>query len=746
MKKCREKVKLIIILIFTCFFSLLSIPKTALADSAFQAGNDEQNSEGHLIVSMVYDDSGSMEGKKGTYCNYTFQLFLSLFGERDELFITYMSKPSTSSNYSIHNNRQARVDNLRAHLNKIFTPVSAIKTAYERLLNEDNGENDTFWLIILTDGLFYDDQKKVVPQEELDRYIKSYANATMTNGKKVNILYVGIGDDVMIPNVEEDNVSIFHATEPEDILNVLDSCGEVFSECIKADNVDFISYVTENNQLHMESALPLQKVILIHHNIGEENRNAVGQDLQGTVLSKTEDVSIYHSYLDYDTGAKELLKGKVTYWEVEDGFIQEGIDLEFDDAIKQDDIIIYVQPAIELNIEYYNEKNEQIELNDCSLEDVLKAKLIINRLDTGEKVNPALIAEKYRSSLLVTDGKKKMRLAEGTEPILIDISMVNEGMIITGSMSFAEVCTYHKVESVALYKSRITSENKFLYDRTKMVGNKEGVILSVTVNETPFTRKDMASMTVHLDTDSLPSLMHLNYALKNDGTMEITPSFGFDNLLGRLFVNWLCVWLIPSDSVEFTIYTEDIFGKVQLMDIVTLDMKKGNIFLEAWYFLYPFLVTGLLAGYIIKNRFKEKQTIYYISLRQEGEYFVPEWKRWSHVSLQTVRLYGKKIKWNIYSMIPYLSNCKRCGVLTVYAAMPFYKKGNAVILMGRDWKCRKLTNMQTSKISEIRIDSKELLSDSEDETKCNTIRLETGEYIYVENKEQRYLYHLGRER
>ncbi|MGN0505289.1 MAG: hypothetical protein ACI4FZ_01935 [Lachnospiraceae bacterium] len=745
MNKSRKRVRFLLIIELALFFSFFSVPATAIADTAFWAGSEDTD-DGHLIVSMVYDDSGSMEGKKGTYCNYTFQLFLSLFGENDELFITYMSKPNVSSNYSIHNNRQVRVDNLRVHENKIFTPISAVKTAYERLLNEDGGVNDTYWLIVLTDGLFYDDQKKVVSQDQLDRYIESYANATMQNGNKVNILYVGIGDEVMFPNVEKENVNILHTKEPEDILNVLDYCGEVFSECIKVDNVDFIRYSIKKNELHIESELPLQKVILIQHNTGEKEITVTGKDLQGTSLSQIEEVDIYHSYIDYDTGLKESLKGKVTYWEKEDDYILGGIDFTFGAGIEQDDLMIYVQPAIELNIEYYNAKNELVELNDCSLEDVLKAKLVVNRLDTGEKVAPSLVAKEYEGSILVTDSRKKMRLAEGNGSVLIDISMVNEGMIITGNLSFSEAYTYRKTEPVALYKSEIDSAKEFLFERTGMVGNKEGMTLAITRNEIPFSRKDMSTMTLRFNMDSLPPLFHITYEMKNDGTIEIIPDFGYDNLFGKLFVNWLCVWLIPTGNMELTIHTNDILGNIQLTDVVTIEMQQGSILLEAWYFLYPFLVIGLIVGFIVKNRFKEKQTIYYIKLMKKGETLVPEWNRWAHVPLLTVKIHGRRIKWNSCTLLPYFSNQKKCGELTVYAAMPFYKKGNAVLLSGKDWKYRKLKDLKTSKVNEIMIASKEVMFDTEEDEICNTVYLEAGEYIYVENKEHRYLYHLGRER
>ena len=44
------------------------------------------------IVSLVYDDSGSMLGDKWAYANYAVQTFCGMLNSEDQLYITYMSK------------------------------------------------------------------------------------------------------------------------------------------------------------------------------------------------------------------------------------------------------------------------------------------------------------------------------------------------------------------------------------------------------------------------------------------------------------------------------------------------------------------------------------------------------------------------------------------------------------------------------------------------------------------------------
>lgn len=726
--------------------SCLLNPVKVYADSAFQSGDLDED-DGHLIVSMVYDDSGSMEGEKGTYCNYTFQLFLSIFGEDDELFITYMSKPLTSANYSIHNNRQERINNLRAHGNKIFTPIASLETAYERLLYEEGDSSDSYWLLILTDGLFYDANDRTVTQEELDNYIGAYADTVLRNGHKINILYVGIGDEVMFPNVEAENLEILRVREPQEILGIMDACSEVFSECIKAENVKFVQMTTDEKEVHLTTTIPLEKVIVIEHNIEEYDEQTVGAcDFSGNSLRTEEELEIYHTYVSYDTGQKNTLNGRVTYLSEEEDYIQDGLDLTFSYAVNPEEIMIYIKPAIELNIEYCNSEGKPVEIKDCSLKDILEARLIFRRLDTGEMIRTTELADNNINHISVTDGRRKMLLADGEEPVLFDISMVNEGMIVSGEAIFSIAGVYTKEDAISLYVSEIEDKAGYRFDRTKLAKNGEGFRYSVTKNNSALSRKKMVDFRVNFKTRLSKSLFHVDFTLKNDGTAEIVPSFGYNNLFGKLFVNWLCVWVIPDDRTDVTIYADDILSDLHLEDTFTVYFDRGPVFLEIWYYIYPFAVVLLIIGYTIKRRFKKKQTIYYLELVQKGNRLVASDERWKHHSMNSIRVFGHRVKWNWWNLIPYIANRSRCGQITVLASQPFWKGKKSVRLKLFGWEYFKPNFSKRPKAGEIEINTEEYKEETKERAKIRAVTVEAGEYIVVGRDKEYYIIHLGRDR
>ena len=64
------------------------------------------------IISVVYDDSGSMAGERWTYANYSLQTLTSLLNTQDELYVTYMSDPSDAKKISL-TDIQDSVDKIR---------------------------------------------------------------------------------------------------------------------------------------------------------------------------------------------------------------------------------------------------------------------------------------------------------------------------------------------------------------------------------------------------------------------------------------------------------------------------------------------------------------------------------------------------------------------------------------------------------------------------------------------------------
>ena len=83
MNKIFKKISIFLIL---CVFAFLivCVPKTNV-----KAAETDYTKK---VVSVVYDNSGSMQGDKDAYATYSLQLLMGLLSERDELIITPLNE------------------------------------------------------------------------------------------------------------------------------------------------------------------------------------------------------------------------------------------------------------------------------------------------------------------------------------------------------------------------------------------------------------------------------------------------------------------------------------------------------------------------------------------------------------------------------------------------------------------------------------------------------------------------------
>ena len=80
-----KKRSTMLIALVLCMSMILTIAPCASA-----ATGDEVRAA-KKIISVVYDDSGSMEGDKWVYASYAMQALTALLNTQDELYLTYMS-------------------------------------------------------------------------------------------------------------------------------------------------------------------------------------------------------------------------------------------------------------------------------------------------------------------------------------------------------------------------------------------------------------------------------------------------------------------------------------------------------------------------------------------------------------------------------------------------------------------------------------------------------------------------------
>lgn len=208
------------------------------------------------IISVVYDDSGSMTGERWTYANYSLQTLTSLLNTQDELYVTYMSNPSDAKKISL-TNIQDSVNKIRDKEDASDTPEESIDTAIGKLDSIKGTDATTqYWLIIMTDGAI----NEMANESELQQKIDSVKNKKMDNGSLLHIDYLGMGDAWNIKEDEENGLYSFKATN-EKILDVMKALANQISGRIEVESSDVTQIDEKTVKVHSE--LPLYSLSVL---------------------------------------------------------------------------------------------------------------------------------------------------------------------------------------------------------------------------------------------------------------------------------------------------------------------------------------------------------------------------------------------------------------------------------------------------------------------------------------------------
>ncbi len=243
-----------ILLSLLCFAIMLALNFDLI--STYATTGDEVRAS-KKIISVVYDDSGSMSGERWSYTDYAMQALIALLNEQDELYITFMSDPFTAV--------QMDTSDLSGAIKKIHdwtdsggTPGEALDTARQKL--SDISESDTtaqFWLVIMTDGGidgFYS-------SNDLQNKLDSYKNNTMSNGTQLNVVYLGMGAAARATEDKANNLHAYVADSDIEIISTLQEVANLVSGRLNADQVS----QSDSKTISISSKLPLYSISILSH-------------------------------------------------------------------------------------------------------------------------------------------------------------------------------------------------------------------------------------------------------------------------------------------------------------------------------------------------------------------------------------------------------------------------------------------------------------------------------------------------
>lgn len=389
------------------------------------------------IVSVVYDDSGSMDGDKWAYANYAMQSFCGMLNSEDQLYITYMSHSQQIPDYQpekidlSEDEIQASVDSIRAHTSSGSTPLKAMELAYEKLKTvEDSNPNTQYWLVVITDGSFDEWSGRKDKPELLNAKFREYTDAVMPNGSKPQITFMSIGSVIAPDEDPSRNIYTYYAQSAFDVVSTMSEMADKISGRTRLDQSSV--QVIDGNTLRVSSSIPLLNIVVFSQGCDAKlTKCTYGANASGTGIPLTRSVALsYPEYGDLIGGAFQVSDSQST--------IDAGTyTLVFDQTVDPDDVIILFEPALEVRMTISvngKEISSPSDLRDTMEGDQLSLSCKIYEMGTDHEIGAELLPNDTQFEVSVSENGSVVKQELGQNMSLVDYSLKNTFTKITATV------------------------------------------------------------------------------------------------------------------------------------------------------------------------------------------------------------------------------------------------------------------------------------------------------------------------
>ena len=233
-------------------------------------------------IYVVYDDSLSMKKDyRSVYANYAMQTLIALQESKDNMVITRMSDYKNDFRNKLFIDLKdipKEISYFKDNINpkSMLTPYKAVETMLD-YINSIVGEDETGWLIIISDG-YFEDGKPIPEIETIKRKVKKIAQE-----KNIKPIFLLIGSN----NEELDNYEnqegikiwkeaygkgeypkIYKSVGKQDIVDKMGKIAQLLTN--KSESRDRI-YKIDGNKVIFSPDFPLKKIILLEQGDIEKN-------------------------------------------------------------------------------------------------------------------------------------------------------------------------------------------------------------------------------------------------------------------------------------------------------------------------------------------------------------------------------------------------------------------------------------------------------------------------------------------
>jgi len=429
-----------IYLMFAVF--LVLICNIALAET-------ENNSK--KVVSIVYDDSGSMTiDNNYCYSDYALQILTASLGSNDELNIVKMSNyyKNNAVNLTNASSRQEYINEIKNYEHVGGTPFDSVNTAKNWLINKSNdyGEAAEYWLVVITDGVF-----SGLP-EDVNLYMQELNNEFNNLNFEFVLLSIGIdSDDELKKSVR--NSANSTVVEANDRMTIYSALMDIV-KLINNGATDKIVKIEKsgNKIIKLTSNYPLKKMMILTQN---------DDNLVKSVSHNKKNLPLEKYDVAYET---EKLNGNLTHvFSDKNIYLSDGeYVIEYSNDIDLSNITFLCEAFVDVKVTIVDGNDSELtnaKLNFLVENDEIKVKCEIFNAADGKKIDSKNFGDGLSVQLVNNKNKYNMTYDDKKQAYYCDIALMgNENNI------------YALVEAEDLFRVK---SNVFLLDTEKAKENIE---------------------------------------------------------------------------------------------------------------------------------------------------------------------------------------------------------------------------------------------------------------------------------
>lgn len=468
------------------------------------------------VISVVYDDSGSMDSYDGSlgkagYANYAMKAFIALLDKQDVLYVTFMSDPFSAHRLDLAQGAEAAITQLDLlHSGSGATPIETVRTAID-ILKTQQAPSDAslYWLVVFTDGVFENDSaaSKSLINAEMERLL----GHAMPNGTLPQACYVAIGGDAVRPDAAQDGLTVYPESgiidNSEGILDVMRAMADKISGRAR---IDAGKIQESGTAVRFTTDLPSFSIAVLQQKDAQpwlRMTDAAGAEVAGSKVAVrvTGFTGELVGWAGNFTGSQEVVLPAGTY------------ELTF--SSPPSDLVIMTEPALVLNLKVTAANGGT---DDLSLVEAGKADIqgVLHLWNDPLPVNPALLPAGTAYSLVVKREGKTVAETSDDDMHLVDVDISGADTAVLGSVDLPGAGTVMASRTIHIpeYTLDLAREDSGRFTLRELVGNTRGIIATVLRDGVPVSKEDAEKLNI-----TVTSLLPVSVTRMDTGSFLLVP-------------------------------------------------------------------------------------------------------------------------------------------------------------------------------------------------------------------------------